>query len=130
MINDNISDMLTRIRNAHLVKSKTVVVPFTTITYQICTILEKNRLIEGFGRVGTSHYLQLFLKYVGPDGRPAITNLKRISKPGLRVYTNQKEIPKVLTGIGVVILSTSKGVVTGKAARLLGVGGEVLCSIW
>ena len=129
MINDTISDMLTRIRNAQLVKSKTVTVPFTTITYQISKILEKNGLIQSFNKNNNS-YLHLFLKYIGPQERPAITNLKRISKPGLRVYTNYKEIPQVLTGVGVVILSTSKGVVTGKEARLLGVGGEVLCSIW
>lgn len=129
MINDTISDMLTRIRNAQLVKSKTVIIPYTTTTYQICNILERNGLIQSFDRKNDT-YLHLLLKYIGPQERPAITNLKRISKPGLRVYTNSKEIPQVLTGVGVVILSTSKGVVTGREARLLGVGGEVLCSIW
>lgn len=129
MINDTISDMLTRIRNAQLVKSKTVTVPYTTTTHQICNILERNGLIQSFG-IKNDTYLHLLLKYIGPQERPAITNLKRISKPGLRVYTNSKEIPQVLTGVGVVILSTSKGVVTGREARLLGVGGEVLCSIW
>lgn len=129
MVNDTISDMLTRIRNANLVKSNTVVIPFTRINRKIGEILQKEGFIEAFEQYESTE-LVLFLKYTEPNRKPCITNLKRISKPGLRIYANYKEIPKILGGLGIVILSTSKGIMTDKKARILKLGGEILCSIW
>jgi small subunit ribosomal protein S8 len=129
MVNDTISHMLTRIRNACLVKSQTVSIPFTRITQHIARILEKEGFIESF-QISASGDLTLQLKYLGREKKPCITNLRRLSKPGLRVYVNKKEIPRVLGGMGIVILSTSKGIMTDTEARYYGVGGELLCSIW
>lgn len=129
MVNDTISHMLTRIRNACLVKSQTVSVPFTRITQHISRILEKEGFIESF-QVSASGDLTLRLKYLGREKKSCITNLRRLSKPGLRIYVNNKEIPRVLGGMGIVILSTSKGIMTDNEARYYGVGGELLCSIW
>lgn len=129
MVNDTISHMLTRIRNACLVKSQTVSIPFTRITQHISRILEKEGFIESF-ELAASGDLTLQLKYLGRDKKPCITNLRRLSKPGLRVYVNKKEIPRVLGGMGIVILSTSKGIMTDTEARHYGIGGELLCSIW
>lgn len=137
MVNDTISDMLTRIRNANLVKSQTVSIPFTKISQQICTILEKEGLIESFqsylptvSEGEERENLTLRLKYKGREKKPCITNLRRISKPGLRIYTNHKDIPKILGGMGIIILSTSQGLMTDREARIRGIGGEILCSIW
>lgn len=137
MVNDTISDMLTRIRNANLVKSQTVSIPFTKISQQICTILEKEGLIESFqsylptvSEGEERENLILRLKYKGREKKPCITNLRRISKPGLRIYTNHKDIPKILGGMGIIILSTSQGLMTDREARVRGIGGEILCSIW
>lgn len=137
MVNDTISDMLTRIRNANLVKSQTVSIPFTKISQQICTILEKEGLIESFqsylptvSEGEERENLILRLKYKGREKKPCITNLRRISKPGLRIYTNHKDIPKILGGMGIIILSTSQGLMTDREARIRGIGGEILCSIW
>ena len=129
MFNDTISDMLTRIRNANLIKSEKVSIPFTRISHQICQILEKEGLIESF-QINSSEQVSLQLKYKGTDKKPCITNLRRISKPGLRIYANHKEIPKVLGGMGVVIISTSQGIMTGQEAQFRHIGGELLCSIW
>ena len=129
MVNDTISDMLTRIRNASLIKNRTVSVPLTRLSQRICQILETEGFIDSFQRV-SSRELIVSLKYRGQESKPCITNLRRISKPGLRIYTNHKEIPKILGGMGVVIISTSRGVITDREARFYGVGGEVLCSVW
>ena len=129
MVNDTISHMLTRIRNACLVKSQTVSIPVTRITQHISRILEKEGFIESF-QISPSGELTLRLKYLGREKKPCITNLRRISKPGLRIYVNQKEIPRVLGGMGIVILSTSRGIMTDSEARYQGIGGELLCSIW
>ena len=129
MVNDTISHMLTRIRNGCLVKSQTVSVPFTRMTQHISRILEKEGFIESF-EVSPSGELALRLKYLGREKKPCITNLRRLSKPGLRIYVNNKEIPRILGGMGIVILSTSKGIMTDNEARYYGVGGELLCSIW
>lgn len=129
MVNDTISDMLTRIRNASLIKKRTVSVPLTRLSQRICQILEKEGFIESFQRDATRE-LCISLKYRGLESKPCITNLRRISKPGLRIYTNHKEIPRILGGMGIVILSTSMGVITDREARLYGVGGEIICSIW
>jgi small subunit ribosomal protein S8 len=138
MVNDTISDMLTRIRNANLVYKTTVSVSTTKIHEKICQILEKEGFIEKFQISETkSNELIIHLKYqknlsqgIGGLGKPCITNLKRISKPGLRIYTTHKEIPKILGGMGIVIVSTSKGLMTDREARSSRLGGELLCSIW
>jgi len=138
MVNDTISDMLTRIRNANLASKLHVSVVKTNINEKICQILENEGFIESFSLSTTNpNELNIQLKYqknlshgIGGLGKPCITNLKRISKPGLRVYTNSREIPKVLGGMGILILSTSKGLITDQEARSLKIGGEVLCSLW
>lgn len=138
MVNDTISDMLTRIRNANLAYKTCVSIPKTRIHTNICTILEQEGFIERFElSESNSNELILHLKYVqhpsqtsGGLGKPCITNLKRISKPGLRIYTNSKDIPQILGGMGIVIISTSKGLMTDRQARLARLGGELICSVW
>nr|ACQ90810.1 ribosomal protein S8 [Neglectella solitaria] len=129
MVNDTISNMLTCIRNACLVKSQTVSIPFTKLSQNISRILEKEGFIESF-QISPSGEILLRLKYIGNEKIPCITNLRRISKPGLRIYVNKKEIPRVLGGMGIVILSTSQGIMTDSEARSCNIGGELLCSIW
>jgi small subunit ribosomal protein S8 len=133
MVNDTIGDLLTRIRNAGLRRSETVSLPLTRIGQQICQILEKEGFIESFQTESTQE-LRVRLKYrsgsLKGEERPCITNLRRISRPGLRIYANHKEIPKILGGMGIIILSTSQGLLTDREARLHGIGGEILCSIW
>jgi small subunit ribosomal protein S8 len=129
MVNDTVSDMLTRIRNANLVKNQSVCIPKTVISLTICEILEKEGFIDSYQKVSTD-LIKLVLKYKGSKKIPCIINLRRISKPGLRVYTSYKEIPKILGGMGLVILSTSQGIMTDREARLYGIGGEILCTIW
>jgi small subunit ribosomal protein S8 len=176
MINDTISDMLTRIRNASIIRKKTVLIPYTRINFKIAEILEKEGYIQSFEvRQQLSEQklqkilsknqreLKLYLKYYkkyktnfykltgvknkkafsdfknlikllkgkqGSKKTPCITNLKRISKPGLRIYVNHKELPRVLAGAGIYVLSTSRGILTDREARFQGIGGEVLCTIW
>lgn len=129
MVNDTISNMLTCIRNACLVKSQTVSVPYTKLSQHISRILEKEGFIESF-QISPSGEILLRLKYIGNEKTPCITNLRRISKPGLRIYVNKKEIPRILGGMGIVILSTSRGIMTDSEARSCNIGGELLCSIW
>nr|YP_009774561.1 ribosomal protein S8 [Aphanochaete elegans]QJA13752.1 ribosomal protein S8 [Aphanochaete elegans] len=173
MINDTISDMLTRIRNASIIRKKAVLIPYTRINFKIAEILEKEGYIHSFEINKKSidrtmankniRELKIYLKYykkyktnfyklTGVKNKttvnafknlikllkgkqssikmPCITNLKRISKPGLRIYVNHKELPRVLAGAGIYILSTSKGILTDREARFKGIGGEVLCTIW
>nr|QCI06219.1 ribosomal protein S8 [Dicranema revolutum] len=132
MVNDTIADMLTRIRNANLAKHQIVQVPATKMTRNVVKVLREEGFICEFEEMfdNLRQYLLISLKYKGKDKKPVITALKRISKPGLRVYANHKELPKVLGGIGIAIISTSKGVMTDKKARHNGLGGEVLCYIW
>jgi small subunit ribosomal protein S8 len=138
MVNDTISDMLTRIRNACLMKKSTVLIPLTKLNQKIAQILEKEGFIHGFqiSQVNSFNALVLKLKYrskqtySGKQKESCITNLKRISKPGLRIYSNYKEIPRILGGAGIVILSTPEGILTDREARSLGIGGEILCSVW
>nr|YP_009773728.1 ribosomal protein S8 [Chaetophoropsis polyrhiza]QIZ74237.1 ribosomal protein S8 [Chaetophoropsis polyrhiza] len=165
MINDTISDMLTRIRNASSVRKKIVLIPYTKMNLKITEILEKEGYILSFEITSSNNLklLKIYLKYYkkyktnyykltviknkkalsdfknlvkllkGKQGNkktPCITNLKRVSKPGLRIYVNQKELPRVLAGTGIYILSTSKGILTDREARFRGIGGEVLCSVW
>jgi small subunit ribosomal protein S8 len=138
MVNDTISDMLTRIRNANLAYKTSVSLSKTKVHEKICQILEQEGFIEKFYISETdTNELVVDLKYQktssfgsGSLGKPCITNLKRISKPGLRIYTNSREIPKVLGGMGILILSTSKGLMTDRQARQSRLGGEILCSVW
>lgn len=128
---DPIADMLTRIRNALVVKMETVEMPASNIKKAIGDILVQEGYIKSITKVedGKQGVLKVKLKYA-PGKERVITGLKRISKPGLRVYAKKTEIPKVLGGLGIAILSTSKGVMTDKQARTEGLGGEVLCYIW
>ena len=134
MVNDVISDMLTRIRNAGKVKHHLVRVPFTRMTLAITSVLKEENFIEDFQKFSEDNrqYLLLLLKYkgTGRNQKPSITMLKRISKPGLRVYAGVKDRPVVLGNFGIAIISTSKGVMTNIKATKLGIGGEVLCHIW
>lgn len=129
MSNDNIGDVLTQIRNANLIKSLSALVPNTYSNHQILRILQKEGFIKSFSVLSTRHLI-LYLKYTGRTRHPILTNLRRISKPGRRIYASYKEIPSILGGLGIVILSTSKGILTDREARFERVGGEVLCSIW
>ena len=135
-INDPIADMLTRIRNGIMVGHVMVALPNSKMKLSIAKILKEEGYISAFevvdGKSEAFKVLRLRLKYIGErrEKKPVITGLERISRPGRRVYTNKKEIPWVLSGIGIAILSTPKGVMTGKRARQLGVGGEILCKIW
>ena len=132
MVTDNIADMLTRIRNANMVKHEIVEIPATKMSKAIAIILKEEGFIENFEIFTENlyHYLLLSLKYKGAYRERVINKIKRISKPGLRVYANSKSLPRVLDGLGIAILSTSKGVMTNNQAKELGVGGEVLCYIW
>ncbi len=132
MVNDTIADMLTRVRNANLAKHQIVQVPSTKMTKNIAIVLLEEGFIQSFEEVGDSINKQLLLslKYKGKDREPVITALKRISRPGLRVYANRKELPRVLGGLGIAVISTSRGVLTDNKARHQGLGGEVLCYIW
>lgn len=130
--NDTIADMLTRIRNACLVRHQTTNVPATRMTRSIAQVLKEEGFIADFEEAGegVKKHLVISLKYKGKNRQPIITAMKRVSKPGLRVYKNRKELPRVLGGIGIAIISTSSGIMTDREARRQGVGGEVLCYIW
>lgn len=131
--NDTIADMLTRIRNSCMARHQTTQVPSTKLTRSIAKVLKDEGFIADFEEAageGVQRYLVLGLKYKGKTRRPIITALKRVSKPGLRVYSNRKELPRVLGGIGIAIISTSSGIMTDREARRQGLGGEVLCYVW
>lgn len=132
MVTDTISDMLTRIRNANMVKHQIVQIPATKMSLAIAIILKEEGFITDFEdyQENKLSYLLLSLKYMGKSRKSVINKIKRVSKPGLRVYANSKELPKVLDNLGIAILSTSKGVMTNLKAKELGIGGEVLCYIW
>nr|QWW92061.1 ribosomal protein S8 [Lejeunea sp. 17-8794] len=131
MGNDTIANMITSIRNANLGKIKTVQIPATNATKDIAKILLREGFIENFiYNQQNENILMLNLKYQGKKKKSYITTLRRISKPGLRIYSNHKEIPKVLGGMGIVILSTSAGIMTDREAREKKIGGELLCYIW
>jgi len=132
VVNDTIADMLTRVRNANLARHKIVQIPSTKMTRSITYVLLEEGFIQDFEEIGEgiNKQLLLSLKYRGKEGDPVITALKRISRPGLRVYANRKELPRVLGGLGVAIISTSRGVLTDNKARHQGLGGEVVCYIW
>ncbi|MBP7227795.1 MAG: 30S ribosomal protein S8 [Longilinea sp.] len=135
-VNDPIADMLTRIRNGILIGQAVVAMPSSKIKVEIARILKEEGYIEGYEVVSIENQVQptlrLRLKYVGErrQRRPVITGLERVSRPGRRVYSQKQEIPWVLSGLGIAILSTPKGIMTGQRARQLGVGGELLCKVW
>lgn len=131
-MSDPIADMLTRIRNANTAKHDTVDVPASKMKVAIADILLKEGYIKKYDieKVGGFDSIHITLKYGQDKNEKIITGLKRISKPGLRVYANSENLPKVLGGLGIAIISTNKGVITDKEARKLNVGGEVLAFIW
>lgn len=135
-VNDPIGDMLTRIRNSVMAEHKVVALPSSKIKVAIAQILVDEGYVDSLevvdGTVSGSKVLRIRLKYVGErrERHPVIAGLERVSRPGRRVYTNKQKIPWVLSGLGIAILSTPKGVMTGQRARQLGVGGEVLCKVW
>ena len=129
---DTISDMLTRIRNASIVKHQTTNLPATKLTRSIATVLKQEGYVGDYEEVGEGidKKLVLTLRYKGKNRQPIVTALKRVSKPGLRVYSNHKDLPKVLGGIGIAVISTSSGIMTDREARKQGLGGEILCYVW
>ena len=128
---DPIADMLTRVRNASSVQHDTVDIPASNIKKEIARILLEEGYIKGYDVIedGKQGLIRMQLKY-GKNGEKVITGIKKISKPGMRVYADRNNVPKVLNGIGISVISTSKGIVTDKPARELGVGGEVICYVW
>ena len=130
-VNDPIADFLTRIRNAHMAKHETVEIPHSKLKRELARILKEEGYINDFSERGSGAEARIVieLKY-GPDGQRAITGLRRMSRPGRRVYRKQANIPRVLDGLGIAILSTSQGILTDHAARRMGVGGEVLCFVY
>lgn len=130
-VTDPIADMLTRIRNALVAHHDTVLVPVSRMKLSLAQILRENRFINDYEvlRGKPQRVLRLHLRYI-EQGETLIRGLKRVSKPGLRVYVGKNEIPRIYGGIGIAILSTPQGVMTGQRARHLGVGGELLCYIW
>jgi small subunit ribosomal protein S8 len=135
---DPIADMLTRIRNAVTARHARVEMPASKLKAEIARILQDEGYIAGFKMVespasrtskASRQQMRMFLKY-GPGGEKAISGIERVSRPGRRVYANRDEVPTVLGGLGVTILTTSRGVMTGRAAQKAGVGGEILCNVW
>jgi small subunit ribosomal protein S8 len=135
-MSDPIADMLTRVRNAVLSGQVMTAMPCSKVKVEIAKILKEEGYLENYevadGERPAQKVLRLRIKYLGErrERRPVITGLERVSRPGRRVYTKKQDIPWVLSGIGVAILSTPKGIMTGQRARQLGVGGEILCKIW
>jgi len=130
-VNDPIADFLTRIRNAGMAKHETVEMPHSKMKAEMARILREQGYIEGYSEkgAGAQKKLVIELKY-GPEGERGITGLRRMSRPGRRVYRKQASIPRVLDGLGVAILSTSRGILTDHEARRAGIGGEVLCFVY
>ncbi len=131
-ITDTIADMLTRIRNANSAKHESVDIPASNMKKAIAQILVDEGYVKGFQVIedGKQGIIRMTLKYEGASRTPVLSGLKRVSKPGLRIYSGSEEMPRVMKGIGTAIVSTSKGVMTDKEARKQHVGGEVLAFIW
>ncbi|MFN8178577.1 MAG: 30S ribosomal protein S8 [bacterium] len=129
---DPIADMLTRIRNAAMARHKRVDVPASKLKLEIARILLKERFVSNYKFLaddGPQGTIRIYLKYT-PDEEPVINGIDRVSKPGLRRYCGVEEIPRVFGGMGVSILSTSRGIMSGREAKRIGVGGEILCTVW
>ncbi|MBO4948017.1 MAG: 30S ribosomal protein S8 [Agathobacter sp.] len=131
VMTDPIADFLTRIRNANMVMHEKVEIPASKTKIALAEILKNEGFIKDYEQIedGKQGVIRVYLKY-GPNREKVISGLKRISKPGLKVYCKKDEIPKVLGGLGIAIISTSKGIMTDKEARKLGLGGEVICYVW
>jgi small subunit ribosomal protein S8 len=131
MITDPIADMLTRIRNAQLVKKSEVLMPFSKLKFEIAKILKHEDYIENFEKVeeGKFPQIKITLKYDSAN-QSMIRSIKRISKPGQRIYVSKNKIPRVLNNLGLVIISTPQGLMSGKEAKRKGLGGEVICEVW
>lgn len=131
MLTDPIADMLTRMRNTLLIRTEKVDIPASRMKVELAKILKEEGFIKSYKIIKDKKQgmLRITLKYT-PDNSPVISGLKRISKPGRRIYAGKDEVPKVMDGVGVAVISTSKGVLTDKACRREGVGGEVLCYVW
>jgi|TARA_B100000809_G_C15088570_1_gene512344 small subunit ribosomal protein S8 len=129
---DTISDMLTRIRNANMIKHQIVEIPHTKISHNIAQILKDEGYIENFESYieNSKKILLISMKYKGQQRSPVISKIKRVSKPGLRIYSGSENLPNILGNLGIAIISTSKGLMTNLKARELGIGGEVLFYIW
>lgn len=129
-MSDPISDMLTRIRNAQMAEKATVAMPSSKLKVAIVEVLKSEGYVDGFNVIsgeGGKHTLEIALKYY--SGRPVIENIQRVSRPGLRIYKGSDDIPAVMNGLGIAIVSTSKGLMTDRKARANGIGGEVLCVV-
>ncbi|MFA5837588.1 MAG: 30S ribosomal protein S8 [Bellilinea sp.] len=135
-VNDPIADMLTRVRNGTMNGQPVIAMPNSKIKAEIARVLKEEGFIDGYevvdGDKTFEHVLRVRLKYVGErrQRQPVITGIVRVSRPGRRVYTRKQEIPWILSGLGIAILSTPKGVMTGQRARQLNVGGEIICKVW
>lgn len=130
MITDPISDMLTRIRNASAVRKSEVLMPFSKLKFEVAKLLKHENYIADVEKIerGSFPELKVTLQYTGK--KPAIQKINRVSKPGHRVYVAKTEIPTVLNGLGIAIISTSQGLMTNKQAKRAGLGGEIMCEIW
>jgi small subunit ribosomal protein S8 len=130
-VTDPIADMLTRVRNALAAKHQKVDVPASNLKVEVARILKDEGYISNYKVIGEGAHraIRVYLKY-GPNGEKIVNKIERISKPGCRVYVGSDDIPSVLSGIGINILSTSRGVMTGREARRLGIGGEILCRVY
>ncbi len=129
-MSDPVADMLTRIRNAHMVKKKEVNMPASNLKFAIASVMQQEGYIESFSVAGEKADKTLTIKLKYYDDKPVINLLERISKPSLRVYAKSTEMPNIMNGLGVVIVSTPKGVMTGQNAKTQNIGGEVLCSVF
>ncbi len=131
MVNDPIADMLTRMRNAMSAKHKNVSLPTSKIKVAIAQLLKNEGFIEDFRVEGEGAHAELIIEFkFGPNNQKVINGLKRISKPGLRIYASSEDLPRVLNGLGIAIISTSKGLMTDRQARIENIGGEVLAYVW
>nr|YP_009497649.1 ribosomal protein S8 [Astrosyne radiata]AWT40362.1 ribosomal protein S8 [Astrosyne radiata] len=132
MTTDTISDILTRIRNANERKHRFVIIPINRMSYAIIRILKNKGYIKKFKikKIKNRKYYLVYLLYLGIERKRALSKLKRISTPGVRIYKNSKTLPTILNNLGIAIVSTSKGIMTNLMAKKLGIGGEILCYIW
>jgi small subunit ribosomal protein S8 len=130
-MSDPLADMITRIRNAVMVNLRTVEMPLSTLKVGVAKVLKDEGFIEDYQilKETVQGTMRINLKY-GANGEKVVTGLRRVSKPGKRIYVKSDKIPKVMSGLGIAVLSTSKGIITDRQARQLGVGGEVLCNVW
>lgn len=129
MLTDPIADMFTRIRNAHLARKEELVLPFSKIKFSIGELLEREKFIKKIEKIKDRHdQIKIWLRY--DNGEPGIQSIKRVSKPGRRVYMKNKELPRVLSGQGILIISTPQGVMTDQEARKEHLGGEIICEVY